>query len=281
MARRSRRSTGGGGVYMGTVADWRRRSTDTPHPSKVTYTQIAALRTLVDIFPDVNLSIPEAAFLLKWSSNNIVLALLNMEKREIITNEQLVFLNNAYKKQMNNDNVNDGQDGDIISSGGNNMYIESEVENNDNVNDGQDGDNISSGGNMNIELEVGNNDNVNDGQDGDNISSGGNMNIELEGEKGEEDNSINSDQDGDNISSGGNMNIELEGEKGEEENSINSEGKENSIQADDEDDTVRIMITGFNAQAEHMSVSIELLSESHDPLVFSHSVILLLSFTIK
>ena len=226
MARRSRRSTGGGGVYMGAVADWRRRSTDTPHPSKVTYTQIVALRTLVDLLPDhANLKIPEAAFLLKWSSNNIVHALLNMKKRAIITNEQLVFLNNAYKKQMNNDN---GQDGDSISSGGNNMYIEVEGENNDN--DGEDGDNMD--------------DTVRFGRSSPHLS-----NDDSEGL-------------GEAVSiMGGAMDKHSSVEKGT--------------------GTVRIIFTGFNAQAEHMSVSIELLSESHDPLVFSHSVILLLSFTIK
>ena len=211
---------------MGAVADWRRRSTDTPHPSKVTYTQIVALRTLVDLLPDhANLKIPEAAFLLKWSSNNIVHALLNMKKRAIITNEQLVFLNNAYKKQMNNDN---GQDGDSISSGGNNMYIEVEGENNDN--DGEDGDNMD--------------DTVRFGRSSPHLS-----NDDSEGL-------------GEAVSiMGGAMDKHSSVEKGT--------------------GTVRIMFTGFNAQAEHMSVSIELLSESHDPLVFSHSVILLLSFTIK
>ena len=211
---------------MGAVADWRRRSTDTPHPSKVTYTQIVALRTLVDLLPDhANLKIPEAAFLLKWSSNNIVHALLNMKKRAIITNEQLVFLNNAYKKQMNNDN---GQDGDSISSGGNNMYIEVEGENNDN--DGEDGDNMD--------------DTVRFGRSSPHLS-----NDDSEGL-------------GEAVSiMGGAMDKHSSVEKGT--------------------GTVRIMFTGFNAQAEHMSVSIELLSESHDPLVFSHSVILILSFTIK
>ena len=235
---------------MGAVADWRRRSTDTPHPSKVTYTQIVALRTLVDLLPDhANLKIPEAAFLLKWSSNNIVHALLNMKKRAIITNEQLVFLNNAYKKQMNNDN---GQDGDSISSGGNNMYIEVEGENNDN--DGEDGDNISSG-DMNIEVEGENNDN--DGEDGDNMDDTvrfGRSSPHLSND--------DSEGLGEAVSiMGGAMDKHSSVEKGT--------------------GTVRIIFTGFNAQAEHMSVSIELLSESHDPLVFSHSVILLLSFTIK
>ena len=263
---------------MGAVADWRRRSTDTPHPSKVTYTQIVALRTLVDLLPDhANLKIPEAAFLLKWSSNNIVHALLNMKKREIITKEQLVFLNNVYKKQMNNDN---GQDGDSISSGGNNMYIEVEGENNDN--DGEGGDNISCGGNnMNIEVEGENNHNDNDGEDGDNISSG-DMNIEVEGE-----NNDNDGEDGDNMDDTvrfGRSSPHLSNDDSEglgEAVSIMGGAMDKHSSVEKGTGTVRIIFTGFNAQAEHMSVSIELLSESHDPLVFSHSVILLLSFTIK